>query len=478
MREADAALASGEEGAVGELLRREGLYSSHLTAWRRERDAGELAGLTPKKRGRKPRKNPLADENARLQRENARLQRELYKAKHDHRRPKKSRGAVGGDTAGADGGGLRAAEEKPPLEKDAVMQGLAFLIPLVGIVAACVALGVNRASYYRAQKPKPRPQPRPRPARALGDDERAHVLAVLDSEPFMDKAPAQVYAKLLDDGEYLCSTRTMYRVLDDAGQVRERRAQRRHPEYVKPQLVATAPNQVWSWDIDQAAGPGEGHVLHALRHPRHLQPLRRRLAGRQRASRRRSRSASSRRAASSSGIEPGQLTVHADRGSPMIAKSTAQLYVDLGIAQSHSRPHVSNDNPYSEAELQDLKYRPEMPERFGSHRARARCHRLRSSTGTTQPLPHRPRAAHPGRRPPRSRAPPSSPRASACSTPRTPHTPSASCAAGRIQKSPPPAAWINPPPMDQIVIADRITDRIAIADRITTADRIAEVAAH
>lgn len=122
------------------------------------------------------------------------------------------------------------------------MQGLMFLIPIVGIVAACVALGVCRASYYRSRKPKEPGRPRPRPARALYDTERAEVLALLDSERFVDKAPAQVYAELLDDGEYVCSPRTMYRVLEDADQVCERRAVRRHPEYVKPQLVATAPN--------------------------------------------------------------------------------------------------------------------------------------------------------------------------------------------------------------------------------------------
>jgi hypothetical protein len=136
--------------------------------------------------------------------------------------------------------------------------GLAFLIPLVGVVAACVALGVSRASYYRARRPKPVPKPPPRPVRALSDQERALVLATLDSEPFMDKAPAQVYAKLLEDGEYLCSERTMYRVLAEHDQVRERRAQRHHPEYVKPQLVATAPNQVWSWDTTKLSGPTKG----------------------------------------------------------------------------------------------------------------------------------------------------------------------------------------------------------------------------
>jgi hypothetical protein len=138
------------------------------------------------------------------------------------------------------------------------MSGLAFLIPLIGVVAACAALGVNRASYYRAQQPKPEPKPRLRPARALSDEERAHVLATLDSEPFMNKAPAQVYASLLEDGEYLCSPSTMYRILADADQVRERRAQRCHPEYKKPQLVAKAPNQVWSWDTTKLPGPAKG----------------------------------------------------------------------------------------------------------------------------------------------------------------------------------------------------------------------------
>lgn len=138
------------------------------------------------------------------------------------------------------------------------MAGVAYLIPLVGIVAACAALGVSRASYYRTKTtPTPR-APRPRPPRALDDAERAEVLAVLDSDPFADKAPAQVYAALLDDGRYLCSVRSMYRVLAAADQVRERRDQRRHPTYVKPQLEARAPNQVWSWDITKVAGPVRG----------------------------------------------------------------------------------------------------------------------------------------------------------------------------------------------------------------------------
>jgi putative transposase len=356
------------------------------------------------------------------------------------------------------------------------MQGLVFLIPIVGIIAACLALGVNRASYYRAQKPKPPPQPRPRPARALGEDERAHVLAVLDSDPFMDKAPAQVYAKLLEDGEYLCSTRTMYRVLDDASQVRERRAQRRHPEYVKPQLVATAPNQVWTWDTTKLPGPAKGtyYTLYVI-----LDIFSRYIVGWQ-VARRESAKIAQRlieACCEQQRVVRGQLTVHADRGSPMIAKSTAQLYVDLGIAQSHSRPHVSNDNPYSEAGFKTIKYRPEMPERFGSiEHARAVMTPLLGWYNTahyhTGLALLTPADVHHGRAPAIVAA-----RQLVLDAAHVRH-PERFVNGRPTQKSPPPAAWINPPPMDQIVIADRIADRIAITDRITTADRIAEVAAH
>lgn len=242
---------------------------------------------------------------------------------------------------------------------------VALLIPVVGIVAACAALCVSRASYYRAQKPRPEPKPRPRPARALSNGELARVLAKLDSEEFMDMAPAQVYAKMLEDGEYMCSTRTMYRVLADAHQVRERRAQRRHPEYKKPQLVATAPNQVWSWDTTKLPGPTKGtyFTLYVI-----LDIFSRYIVGWQIAERESAAVAQELIDAccKKQGVERGQLTIHADNGSPMVAKSTALLYVDLGIAKSHSRPHTSNDNPYSESNFRTLKYRPEMPEQLGS----------------------------------------------------------------------------------------------------------------
>lgn len=242
---------------------------------------------------------------------------------------------------------------------------LALLIPIVGIVVACAALCVSRASYYRAQKPKPEPKPRPRPSRALSNGELARVLATLDSEEFMDLAPAQVYAKLLEDGEYMCSTRTMYRILAKHDQVRERRAQRQHPEYVKPQLFATAPNQVWSWDTTKLPGPTKGtyFTLYVI-----LDIFSRYIVGWQVAARESAAVAQEliEACCKQQGVARDQLTIHADRGSPMVAKSTALLYVDLGIAKSHSRPHTSNDNPYSESNFRTLKYRPQMPEQLGS----------------------------------------------------------------------------------------------------------------
>lgn len=250
--------------------------------------------------------------------------------------------------------------------------GVEFLIPLVGIAAACAALGVCRASYYRS-KAAPKPQlARPPSHRALTDEQRAEVLEVLDSDAYADKAPAQVYASLLDAGKRLCSIRTMYRVLTAAGQVRERRDQRRHPSYVTPRLVAYGPNQVWTWDITKVPGPVRGafFYLYVI-----VDIFSRNVVGWTVAT---TESAAIgqeliEHAVRWHGIQPGQLTIHADRGSPMTAHSTAMLLADLGIGKSHSRPRVSNDNPFSEAAFKTFLYRPNMPDRFGSI-ADARCH--------------------------------------------------------------------------------------------------------
>ena len=245
------------------------------------------------------------------------------------------------------------------------MPAVLSLAPLVGIVAACAALMLPRATFYRRQQPVVTKAPRPSPPRALSREDRAEVLATLNSDRFADKAPRQVFAALLDEGRRLCSTRTMYRVLEAAGEVRERRNQLRHPTYVKPELLATGPNQVWSWDITKLKGPAKwtyyhlyvildifsryvvGWMVAACESAALAQELIVETCTRQRA-------------------QPGQLTIHSDRGPAMKAKSTAMLYADLGITKSHSRPHVSDDNPFSEAQFKTLKYRPELPDRFGS----------------------------------------------------------------------------------------------------------------
>ena len=242
---------------------------------------------------------------------------------------------------------------------------MAILVPLVGVVAACAALGISRATFYRAKRPVPPTATRARPARSLTEEERANILAILNSVRFSDKAPAQVYAALLDEKWFLCSIRTMYRILSAAGQSRERRNQRRHPPHVTPQLVARAPNQVWVWDITKVPGPERGvyFCLYVA-----LDIFSRAVVGWTIAT---TESAELWRdvveqACTRHGIQSGQLTIHADRGSPMTAKSTALLYADLGIAASHSRPRVSNDNAFAETAFKTLKYRPEMPLRFGS----------------------------------------------------------------------------------------------------------------
>lgn len=328
------------------------------------------------------------------------------------------------------------------------MQGVLFLVPLVGVVAACAVLCMSRSRYYRAQKPKAAPTPRPSPPRTLPDDERANVLTTLDSDEFMDKAPAQVFAKLLEDGRYLCSIRTMYRILAANEQVRERRAQRQHPTYTKPQLVATAPNQVWTWDITKLPGPTKGTYfsLYVI-----LDLFSRYIVGWQVATR---ESAAVYQelveaCCKDQGVVPEQLTIHSDRGSPMTAKSTALLYADLGIIKSHSRPYTSNDNPYSEANFRTLKYRPDMPDQLGSveharqvvralvgwyndehyHLGLALMHPADVHFGRTadivvarQRVLDAAHDAHPER-----------------------------FVSGRpIQKTPPPAAWINPPATEAI----------------------------
>ena len=247
----------------------------------------------------------------------------------------------------------------------------------VGTAPACEALAVPRATFYRHRKAKPAMQwPQRKSHRALTPSEKQKVLDELHSPRFIDKAPAQVYAILLEEGIYHCSIRTMYRILAENGEVRERRNQLRHPNYRKPELLAVAPNQVWSWDITKLLGPVKWtyFYLYVILDIFSRYVIGWMIAGRESAALARRLIAETSRKQK---IDPNQLTIHADRGPSMKSKSVALLLSDLGVRKSYSRPHVSNDNPFSEAQFKTLKYCPEFPGRFGSIQdARAFCRRF------------------------------------------------------------------------------------------------------
>jgi putative transposase len=242
------------------------------------------------------------------------------------------------------------------------MQTTEELAPEVGIAPICAAVGISRASLYRRRRPRKEPR-RATPARALSEPERREVLEILHSNRFVDAPPAQVHATLLEEGSYLCSPRTMYRLLAESGEVRERRDQLQHPRYAKPELVATAPKQVWSWDITKLKGPAKlvYFYLYVI-----LDIFSRYVVGWMIAEAENAGLAERliEQTCSKQGIAPEHLTLHADRGSPMISKTVAQLLAELGIDKSHGRPRVSNDNPFSEALFKTAKYRPAMPEHF------------------------------------------------------------------------------------------------------------------
>jgi putative transposase len=285
------------------------------------------------------------------------------------------------------------------------MAGVTELVPVVGVAAACEAVGVPRASFYRQagrsigaaadlmtpslrdegaagerseqiliqqRADEPGGEPRVHP-RALSPAEQQTVRDVLHSARFRDAAPAAVYATLLDEGTYLASERTMYRLLAAEGGTRPRRDQLVHPTYARPELLATAPNQVWSWDITKLLGPATWTYYHLyvildiysryvvgwmVAYREHADLAERLIA----------------ETIAKQAVPADQLTLHADRGSSMTSKPVAFLLADLGVTKTHSRPHVSNDNPYSEAQFKPLKYRPGFPDRFASmDEARAFC---------------------------------------------------------------------------------------------------------
>lgn len=248
------------------------------------------------------------------------------------------------------------------------MEAVAQLAPTVSVKRACEALGINRATFYRRQgrqgAASREPSAHPQPPLKLSAPERQTVVELMHSERFVDTSPHTIHATLLDEGRYYCSVRTMYRILTQEGELKERRNVLRHPNHTKPELLATAPNQLWSWDITKLKGPAKWtyFYLYVI-----LDVYSRYVVGWMVASR---ESATLARkliseTCAKQGISPMQLTLHADRGSSMKSKTVALLLSDLGITKTHSRPHVSNDNPFSEAQFKTLKYRPQFPQRFG-----------------------------------------------------------------------------------------------------------------
>ncbi len=247
--------------------------------------------------------------------------------------------------------------------------------PLLGTKTACAAVGRSRATHYRRGRPGRVTEkgPRPAPPNKLSVHEVDAVLAELRSGRFVDASPDQVYFTLLDEGTYLASVSSFYRILRANAEVRERRRQATHPAKTKPELVASAPNVCWSWDITKLKGPRRGeyfdlyvvldifsrYVVAWCVAPSESGELAKDLIA---------------DAVLRHGVPPDQLTIHADRGSSMTSNQVAELLSFLGIKRSHSRPHVSNDNPFSEAQFKTLKYCPSFPERFGSIAdARAFC---------------------------------------------------------------------------------------------------------
>lgn len=247
----------------------------------------------------------------------------------------------------------------------------------VGLPRACESLGVARATLYRQRARKAQPQvetaSRPAPPLKLSPEERETALGLLHGERFADASPYTIHATLLDEERYVCSARTFYRILAEENEVRERRNVLRRPRYTKPELLATGPNQLWSWDITKLKGPAKWtyfylyviidvysrHVVGWMVATRESSALAEKLIG---------------ETCTKQNILPAQLTIHADRGSSMTSKPVAFLLADLGVTKTHSRPYVSNDNPFSEAQFKTLKYRPDFPQRFGSLQdARAHC---------------------------------------------------------------------------------------------------------
>nr|WP_163670441.1 IS3 family transposase [Mycolicibacterium alvei] len=346
-----------EHGDGGGYLRREGLYSSSISEWRKQRDAGVLAGKQPgEKIGRLTAEQA---EIARLKRENAQMSKRLATTEAALDIMGKAHALL---ESLSESGFRRATQEALTEAYGSLIAAGVPTRHAAALTGTVRSTAIRRRNTATAPTPTVSAQPVAEPANKLTDLQRCLVLEVLTSDRFVDLAPLQIYAQLLDEGLYLCSVSTMYRVLRENRQVKERRRLARHPAKACPELVATAPRQVYSWDITKLAGPVKGTYFDAYVmidiYSRYLVGVHVH--------------------AHESGVLAKELieqvfqvhgapqVVHADRGTSMTSKTVAALLADLEVTRSHSRPRVSNDNPYSESLFKTLKYGPEFPERFGS----------------------------------------------------------------------------------------------------------------
>ncbi|WP_247596308.1 MULTISPECIES: IS3 family transposase [unclassified Rhodococcus (in: high G+C Gram-positive bacteria)] len=347
-----------ESGDGGAYLRREGLYSSLISEWRKHRDAGVLVGKKP---GEKVGK--LTAEQAEI----ARLTRELNRA---NKRLNTTEAALDIMGKGTRALGISLRERGFRREEQQAMTTAYTTLTGIGISSreGSVLTGLHRSTATRrsvaatAPTPPVPQEPAAEPVNKVTTSERRRILGVLNCERFVDLAPLQIYAQLLDEGIYLCSVSTMYRVLRENRQVSDRRRLARNPARACPELVATAPRQVYSWDITKLAGPVKGQYFDAYVM---IDIYSRYIVGVHVHNH-------------ESGVLAKELmeqifsihgvphVVHADRGTSMTSKTVATLLADLEVTRSHSRPRVSNDNPYSESLFKTLKYGPGFPDRFRS----------------------------------------------------------------------------------------------------------------
>ncbi|WP_406239445.1 IS3 family transposase [Nocardia sp. NBC_01009] len=348
------AVAHGEGGGY---LRREGLYSSLITEWRKQRDAGLLAGKKPGEKIGKPTAEQA--EIARLRRENERLNKRLSTTETALDIMGKTRALA---NSVRERGFGRAAQETLTAAYAALTECGVVTRVAAALTGLVRSTAIRRRATAAAPTPPVSPGPAPDPVDKLTALERRRILEVLNSSRFVDLAPLQIYAQLLDEGTYLCSVSTMYRVLRENKQVSERRRLARHPAKVCPELVATAPRQVYSWDITKLAGPVKGQYFDAYVmidiYSRYLVGVH--------VHTHESGVLATELMKEIFGVHGIPQVVHADRGTSMTSKTVATLLADLEVTRSHSRPRVSNDNPYSESLFKTLKYGPEFPERFGS----------------------------------------------------------------------------------------------------------------